>query len=570
MTQTVNGAHLTDEDQAQKPPIQDLGAERAVIGSIVWPDVDVMGQICDVLQPDDFFEPVHQAAYEAALAMHGRGENIDAVTLSAEMDRRGDLALMRRSKGQTYLLDLWHNTPTPTSVRTYAETVAAKGSARRLVEAGWRLAARAGLPDVDLDALLTEHQAAIGDARPLTGRGLPDAVLLDDLLSEPDAPVHYRVDRLWPTGGRVLFAAQFKAGKTTADHNLVRSLVDGEPFLGEFEVTVPVGRVAVLDTELDREMLKRWLRAQDIRNAGQVALYSLRGQLGAFNILDAPVRRQWAERLRALDISVLVLDCLRPALDALGLSEDKEAGRFFVAFDALLAEASIGEAVIVHHMGHSGERSRGDSRLRDWPDAEWKLVREQSEEDQPAAPRYFSAYGRDVDVPEAALHYNPDTRHLTLAGTGNRREAAARTVIPALLALLEDNPDGLSGRRIEAALVEAGEKRGDVRQALKLARADGRVSTEKGPNRADIHRVSVRRRTHLQTFLVDDGRADPDWRTEPSRSPAEMISDTASAPGAPPVRQRTAGGCASALIESARTHTDAAGAEATETEPEDQ
>jgi hypothetical protein len=59
---------------------------------------------------------------------------------------------------------------------------------------------------------------------------------------------------------------------------------------------------------------------------------------------------------------------------------------------------------VVHHMGHAAERSRGDSRLLDWPDALWKIVRDKDDEDDtgmddPQGSRYFSAYGRDVDVP---------------------------------------------------------------------------------------------------------------------------------------------------------------------------
>jgi hypothetical protein len=75
-----------------------------------------------------------------------------------------------------------------------------------------------------------------------------------------------------------------------------------------------------------------------------------------------------------------------------------------VAFDALLRDVGpddrAADGMVVHHMGHAGERSRGDSRILDWPDASWKLVREDL--DDPASPRYLSAFGRDVDVPEGA------------------------------------------------------------------------------------------------------------------------------------------------------------------------
>jgi hypothetical protein len=80
------------------------------------------------------------------------------------------------------------------------------------------------------------------------------------------------------------------------------------------------------------------------------------------------------------------------------LDEHRDAGRFLVALDALLTEAGIPDALVVHHMGHVNERARGDSRMRDWPDVEWRLVRQ---DENPASARFLSAYGCDVDVPES-------------------------------------------------------------------------------------------------------------------------------------------------------------------------
>ena len=62
-------------------------------------------------------------------------------------------------------------------------------------------------------------------------------------------------------------------------------------------------------------------------------------------------------------------------------------GAYSRHFDELLSEARIGEGVFVHHMGHYGERARGDSRLRDWPDGEWRLVRQA---EGPTAPRFIT------------------------------------------------------------------------------------------------------------------------------------------------------------------------------------
>lgn len=254
----------------------------------------------------------------------------------------------------------------------------------------------------------------------------PTFVGLGTFLSIEDDEQTHRIEGLWPTGGRVLLAAAFKAGKSTAVGNMVRSLVDGDLFLGVFP-TAPVERkVVILDDELDERNLRRWLRDQGIRNTEKVVVVSMRGKVGTFDLLDPAVRSQWAAQLRAHDAEVVILDCLRPVLDAFGLSEDKDAGRFLVQFDALLSEAGADEALVVHHTGHDGERSRGDSRLRDWPDAEWRITRLRDGDGpiDPAAPRFFAAYGRDVDVEEGRLEYDPTARRLTYVEGESRKEAA--------------------------------------------------------------------------------------------------------------------------------------------------
>jgi hypothetical protein len=343
-----------------------------------------------------------------------------------------------------------------------------------------------------------------------TGTPAPKPVPLAALLAEPDEPTAYLVDQLWPLGGRVVLAAQYKAGKTTARDNLVRSLVDGAPFLGRYTVArpMPAGRtVVVLDLEMPRNTLRTWLRDQDIAHAERVIVWPLRGHTARLDLTDDAVRAWWAGELRR--VGALVLDCLRPVLDALGLDENRDAGRFLTAFDALCAEAGVTEALVVHHMGHTGERARGDSRLRDWPDAEWRLIREQGDggrEPDAGAGRYFAALGRDVDVPEQAIAYDPRTRGLLVTG-GSRADQKARAAADAIVGLLADTGGALSTRGIEDEMAERDpdHARADIRRGLRIAVDDGRIVTQPGPRRAVLHTVSapVRRSAPGRTGAVE-------------------------------------------------------------------
>ena len=306
---------------------------------------------------------------------------------------------------------------------------------------------------------------------------LPEMTRLDRFLAQPDAPVVYRIDQLWPAGGRVVLSAPHKAGKTTTVGNTIRALADATRFLNRFDVA-PADRIVLVDNELDENMLRRWLRDQGIRNTYRIDLIALRGRLSTFDLMDPTVRQRWAEHIGPAD--VLVFDCLRPALDALGLSEDKDAGRFLEALDEFTKECGINDTLVIHHMGHNGERSRGDSRILDWPDALWKLVKDVEDDDiddgpEPVARRvYFTAYGRDVDQGEVLLHFDSLTRRLSITG-GSRDDTRTDRLLHEILTYLEDNP-----RSSQTAIVAGvGRRKLDVRKTIRHGVDAGSIMVEK-------------------------------------------------------------------------------------------
>lgn len=357
----------------------------------------------------------------------------------------------------------------------------------------------------------------------------PEVLTLRQRLARPIPDTTYRIAGWQPVGSRVVLAAQFKAGKTTATGNLARSLVDGDAWLDKFDVTPIGGTLAILDFEMSARQMDQWLGDQGVRNDDRVIPIPMRGNALAFDILDPARRTEWARELRRLECQYLMLDCLRPVLDALGLDEHHDAGRFLVAFDALLDEAAVAEAVVVHHMGHTGERSRGDSRIRDWPDVEWRLVRES---DDPASPRYISAFGRDVEQGEGQLIWDETNRHLSLGG-GNRKETAARLALNAVLAFVDEQP-GLSGRGIEAGLRESSHGQKAIREAVHIGFREGFLDRKPGSTngyryfsaavRQTASAVRQRGGDECVSASIDDALAHAQW-TQPSASAAEADED---------------------------------------------
>lgn len=531
MTTHVNGSPL---------PAMDSSAERMTLGAALNSPGDVAE--LRTLAPEDFTPGRHQLTYRAILSVANRDLPVTVGSVVDELVRDG------HDDAHLFIADLYAQ-GIPGTARDYGELVTRAARNRKILAGAQRLAQLAGLEPtdenhahaldialglaqdiegtavtLDLQALRHERDVAAETrklraradaarviAREQRGNPLPPAITLGtQFFTEPDEPVNYRLDQLWPTGGRVLLAAQYKAGKTTIVNNLVRSLVDAEPFLDHYPVTRQARRVVLADNELDRGMLRRWLREQHIQRTDGFAVLPLRGHLSSFDILDPAVRTEWARQLRDTGADVFILDCLRPLMDALGLDENHDAGRILTAVDELLGQAGIPEAVIIHHMGHTGERARGDSRLRDWPDVEWRLIRE--DPDDPASPRYFTAFGRDVEQPETALTYDPDTRRLVLA-TGNRKDAVIYRDLDALIDLIgEADPtgQGLSQRQIISHAMTAGiAAKGLIPKMLSAGQTQGLLNHWKGPRAAEMYSTKIIATVHSSTAPDCPGAVDP-------------------------------------------------------------
>jgi replicative DNA helicase len=180
------------EDFGRQPP-QDLAAEQSVLGGMLL-SKDAIADVLERLRPGDFYRPAHQNVYDAILDLYGRGEPADAVTVAAELDRRG---LLRRIGGAPYLHTLISTVPTAANAGYYAGIVAEKALLRRLVEAGTRVVqyGYAGAEGADVAEVVDRAQAEIYD---VTDRRLSeDFVPLEDLLQ----PTMDEIDAIASSGG---------------------------------------------------------------------------------------------------------------------------------------------------------------------------------------------------------------------------------------------------------------------------------------------------------------------------------------------------------------------------------
>ena len=227
----------TDLDDGRQPP-QDLAAEQSVLGGMLL-SKDAIADVLEKLRPGDFYRPNHQQIYDAILDLFGQGEPADAVTVAAELDRRG---LLRRVGGAPYLHTLIAMVPTAANAGYYASIVAEKALLRRLVEAGTRVVqyGYAGAEGADVAEVVDRAQAEIYDVT--EDRGSEDMLALEDLLQ----PTMDEIDATQSGGGQsmgvptgfaeldevttglhrgqmIIFAARPGQGKSTLALDVMRS-----------------------------------------------------------------------------------------------------------------------------------------------------------------------------------------------------------------------------------------------------------------------------------------------------------------------------------------------------------
>jgi replicative DNA helicase len=224
---------MTDD----RTPPQDLHAEQAVLGGMLLAK-EAVADVIEVLKGRDFYRPAHEQVYTAILDLYGRGEPADAVTVAAELTKRGEL---QRIGGGPYLHTLMSSVPTAANAGYYAEIVRDQAILRRLVESGTRVAQMGYATDgADVDEIVNRAQAEIysvtdqraGEDYAPVGDGFEDMLERSAKMGERDGemtgvPTGFTdLDRLTTglqPGQMIIIAARPAIGKSTLGLDLARA-----------------------------------------------------------------------------------------------------------------------------------------------------------------------------------------------------------------------------------------------------------------------------------------------------------------------------------------------------------
>ena len=154
----------------------DHDAEAAVLGALLI-DGDALHRVLPVIKPADFHRARHQYCYAACIAVFGRQEAIDQITVARELAQRERLDAVG---GLPYLGQLVANTPTSVNVEHYAGIVADTAAKRRLIDAGNRIAELGFEDDADADEKMRQAVDVLFSVQPTSERGfVPLGSVLD-------------------------------------------------------------------------------------------------------------------------------------------------------------------------------------------------------------------------------------------------------------------------------------------------------------------------------------------------------------------------------------------------------
>lgn len=247
-----------------------IEAEEAFLGSIlISPDT-----LLDALQfvsAGDFFAVRNAWIFEALCAVHERNEDIDNLTVSAELRNQRRL---EEIGGLRQLVRLVNNTPTHIHAETYARLIAKAAFRRRMIQAATDIANSSMKDNVTLDTLLANIWSIMDTATDNRGGG--DGLLsfseaastaMDEWLAFADDPAEIRGYRtgLKPLdymaggfmSGRVFsLIMPTSGGKSTFTRQALASFIEQSPgLLVPTEMSAPAMMHGVVTQQLGLDAL---------------------------------------------------------------------------------------------------------------------------------------------------------------------------------------------------------------------------------------------------------------------------------------------------------------------------
>ena len=365
-------------------PPQNIEAEQSVLGGMML-SKDAMADVVEVVRGDDFYRPAHETIFDTAVKLYNSGDPVDPLTVSAELQRTGQIA---RVGGADYLHTLIAAVPSAASAGYYARLVREQSILRRLVEAGTRIANMGYDADgTEVDDVVDGAQAEIFAVT--ERRNSEDYLAVGDLieitLDQIDkVSKHDGTIRGVPTGFRELddLTGGLQGGQMI--------VIAARPAIGKSTLGLDIARSAAIDNNLasvifSLEMSREEITKRMLSAESKVKLNKLtKGPMGpndweplaatAARVAKAPlfiddspnmslmeIRAKCRRLKQQHDLKLVVIDYLQLMSSGKKVeSRQQEVSEFSRALKLLAKEIDV--PVIAISQLNRGPEQRGDKR----------------------------------------------------------------------------------------------------------------------------------------------------------------------------------------------------------------
>lgn len=224
-----------------KIPPQNIDAEMSLLGAILI-DEEILADVSDSLKDYDFYDKRHALVFAAMMRLYEHHRPVDLLTLSDEINKKGELELVG---GSVYLTELTNYVPTSAHAGAYAELIKQKAVRRRLIKASSDIAELGYDDDTNTQELLEKAESQLFSVSDTNIK--QSLVSLEQILTES----FDRIEELHRGGGQlrgvrtgwrdldnmtaglqrsdlVIIAARPAMGKTTLVTNLAYSVASKE------------------------------------------------------------------------------------------------------------------------------------------------------------------------------------------------------------------------------------------------------------------------------------------------------------------------------------------------------
>jgi len=132
-------------------------SEEAVVGAVLI-NPEVYYDVAQFLQADDFYIHRHRWIWEAYTGLHEQRIPIDLLTLTEELERKGQL---EEIGGRAFLTALVNQVPSSLNAAAYAHIVEGHAVRRRMIAAANSIASVAYNEDLQIDSVMDEAEKAV-------------------------------------------------------------------------------------------------------------------------------------------------------------------------------------------------------------------------------------------------------------------------------------------------------------------------------------------------------------------------------------------------------------------------